>query len=92
MSMSYREGELPAVVVHAAGVHQAQHVPHVRGLQHLQGAEGGHKARLQRTFSPVVGQMPPLARVAPITATVSVLTWQQGNLLTTLTSRLHDWK
>ena len=29
------EGELPAVVVHAAAVHQAQHVPDVGGVEHL---------------------------------------------------------
>ena len=32
---THLEGELPAVVVHPAGVHQAQHVPHVGGLEDL---------------------------------------------------------
>ena len=29
------ECELPAVVVHAARVHQTQHIPHIRGVQNL---------------------------------------------------------
>ena len=29
------ECKLPAVVVHAARVHQAQHIPHIRGVQNL---------------------------------------------------------
>ena len=38
------EGELPAVVVHAAAVHQAQDVPHIRGVQHLVPGGGAHPA------------------------------------------------
>ena len=38
------EGELPAVVVHAAAVHQAQHVPDVGGVEHLVSGGGADPA------------------------------------------------
>ena len=73
------EGELSAVVVHAAAVHQAQDVLHGGAVQHLHTtAVSSDQVRCWieflctiLTLSPVVGQMPPLARVAAMMAMLS---------------------
>ena len=44
-----------------------------------------------RTFSPVMGATPPLARVAPITATVSQVTWRFHDYMITWLEDYHDY-
>ena len=39
LCFKYREGKLATVVVHPTGIHEAQHVPNVRGFQHLGSVE-----------------------------------------------------
>ena len=68
------------------GVHQAQRIPDIMRLKHLKTItsssflattkqyQTANIIKSNATFSPVVGHIPPLAKVAPITATVSVFT------------------
>lgn len=48
MGMTYEESKLSGEVVHAAGMHQAQRVPHRLGAQHALVGDGADAAVGQR--------------------------------------------